>query len=83
METAVQQPALNTLSVLNADGDMKIEWDPQNADQVTAAKSTFKAMKDKGYAAFKLSATGGQGEQIRDFDATAQRIIMVPAIRGG
>lgn len=64
-------------------GDTKVHWDKNNPDEVAAARASYDALKRKGYAAFKLSADGTKGEQIAEFDASAERIIMAPPMRGG
>jgi hypothetical protein len=66
------------------DGGTKIMWDPENSDEVAAAKKTFdELVGKKKMLAFKVSKKGKQGEQIREFDPTAERLIITPALVGG
>jgi hypothetical protein len=64
-------------------GDTKLIWDKSNADEVENAKRTFDDLKKKGFAAFKVVGEGAKGEQLFSFDSNAERIIMVPQMRGG
>ena len=76
---------MGELSIMSQkDGDLKVAWDAATADEVSMARKAFAAARDKGYAAFKVSGSNWkQGEQIREFDATAERILMVPPVAGG
>jgi hypothetical protein len=72
------------MSVLGERGDTKIMWDADNAEEVAAAKRTFDDLRKKGFLAFKATGEkGAKGEQIRTFDADAERIILAPPMRGG
>jgi hypothetical protein len=71
------------MAVMDRSGDLKVMWDSDKEDEVDAARSQFDALLKKGYAAFKVDKKGGQGEQIKKFDPTAEKLIMVPALAGG
>jgi hypothetical protein len=74
----------NTMSVMDpVEGDLKIIWDPNNADEVAAAKAQFDALTGKGFMAYTVAEGGGKGQQIRQFDARAEKTILAPALRGG
>lgn len=65
-------------------GDMKMVWDPNNRDEVEAARKQFDDLTKKGFLAYKVEGKEGRkGEQIRSFDKTAERLILAPALRGG
>lgn len=64
-------------------GDLKVIWNPANADEVAAAKAQFDSLTGKGFLAYKVAAEGGKGQQIRTFDPSAEKIILAPALRGG
>ncbi len=64
-------------------GDIKIQWNPANTDEVSAARKAFDDAKAKGMAFFKMKKSGDQGRSIRSFDAKAKRIVGVPQICGG
>jgi hypothetical protein len=73
---------LSVLSVLDRDaGDTKLEWDVDNEAEVAAAKSHFLQLKGEGYLAYRVDADGN--EVIREFDASAPKIIMSPQLVGG
>jgi len=64
-------------------GDTKLIWDASNADEIETARRTFDDLKAKGFAAFSVKKDGGKGEQINKFDAQAEKLIMVPQMKGG
>lgn len=72
------------LHTLDKTGDTRVMWDKDNADEVAAAKKTFDDLKKKGYMAYKAEGKDGRkGEQIREFDKDAERIILVRQLVGG
>lgn len=71
------------LRILNAKGDTKIIWDTDNDQEVENAESTFDDLVGKGFAAFKVRGRGDKGEQIREFNADAGKLILVPPMAGG
>lgn len=73
----------NTLHVLDSTGDTRTIWNPENQDEVDAAKATFTRLKGKGYLAYTVDESGQRGEVIREFDPSAGRIIMAPQLVGG
>ena len=74
---------MGEMSVLGADGDTKIIWDPDNEDEVENAEEQFDRLRDKGFSAFSVEKRGKKGKQIREFDPDAGKIIMVPGAAGG
>lgn len=77
--------AMATMAIMDPSaGDLKVVWDPGNKAEVKAAKDQFDALIKKGqHLAYKVDAKGGKGEQIREFDPKAEKIILAPALRGG
>lgn len=74
----------HALAIIDETGDTKVIWDPNNEDEVDAAKAQFKALKKKGYLAYAVKGKdGAKGEQIHEFDPEAGRIILAPALQGG
>ena len=70
--------------VLGIEGDIKQIWNPDNADEVAAARRTFNDLKAKGHRAFAVSGVKGKpGEMITEFDPKAGKIIMAPPMAGG
>jgi hypothetical protein len=68
---------------MDGSGDSRIQWDPAKADEVDAAKAQFDSLTKKGYNAYAMRRNGDKGEQVREFDPEAAKIILAPPIRGG
>ncbi len=64
-------------------GDLCLaEWDTKRPETVREAASRFAENLTPGRLAFRLDGPG-QTRPIREFDATAPEILLVPAIQGG
>jgi hypothetical protein len=64
-------------------GDLTLaEWDKDRPETVVAAQSAFAEHMTAGRLAFRLDGPG-RSTPIRQFEASAQEILIVPAIRGG
>lgn len=69
---------------LDNSGDSRIEWDPDEDAEVTAAQEMFKQnMKIDGMRAYELDKNGERGKEIKRFNPNAAKIILVPRIAGG
>lgn len=73
----------HSMSVMGKEGDTKIEWDPDNKNEVKQAERTFQELTKKGYKAFRLCEEDNRGEQLDKFDKEAERIILVTPMAGG
>lgn len=71
------------LRILGAQGDTKIIWDTDNDEEVENAQNTFDDLVGKGFAAFRVGRRGDKGEQIKEFQPGAGKLILVPAMAGG
>jgi hypothetical protein len=72
------------MAITDESGDTKIMWSKDNEDEVENARRTFNDMKKKGYTAFRVEGKKGDtGEQMRDFDPAAERIIFIKQQAGG
>lgn len=72
------------LRIMDQDeGDLKFQWDPEEADQVDLARKNFDAAKKKRMVGYRVNKDGSKGEVIREFDMDAESIIMAPAMVGG
>lgn len=72
------------MAVLGQNGDTKHIWDPEKPAEVEAAKAVFDSLRKKGYMAFHVKGKQGeQGDQMREFDPAAGRLILVPQMAGG
>jgi hypothetical protein len=74
---------MGTLCKLDHTGDTKLIWDPANVDEVAAARTTFDSLKAKGFIAYRVAAGGEKGTVLSQFDKSAEKIIMTPALQGG
>ena len=74
----------NEMAIMGKQGDSKLIWDKNNPDEVANARRTFDDLRSKGFLAFRvIGKTGDKGDQMTAFDADAERIIMVPQMKGG
>ena len=71
------------LHVLDKTGDTKLIWSADNDDEIENARQTFKNLKSKGFVAHAVNSRGQKGEILQEFDRTAEKIIMAPALVGG
>ena len=74
---------MGELRVLNEEGDTKVIWDPENSDEVSAAREQFNTLKKKGFTAYSVKKGGDKGKALDSFDPDSGMIIMVPKIVGG
>lgn len=71
------------MAVMDISGDLKIIWSEDNEDEVEAAREQFDKLKKKGFAAFSVKKGGEKGEIVTKFDASIEKLIMVPGLAGG
>lgn len=77
------QSSTGVLEAMDLTGDSKVYWDKNNEGEVEAARASFDTLKRKRYAAYKLNSDGSTGEVLREFDPSAERIVMRPQMAGG
>ncbi len=73
----------STMFVMDENGDTRLQWNRKNPEEVDAARARFNQLKHRGYLAYKVDASGRQGEVLDAFDPNEQRIIMAPQMVGG
>lgn len=71
------------MRILDHTGDTKIIWDSRNEDETKAARDTFDDLRRKGYIGYSVRKNGDKKKVIREFDPEAEKLILVPAMRGG
>lgn len=71
------------MCTLDHTGDTKIMWAHANEAEVEAARSTFNALKKKGYVAYAVKPGGDKGMVITEFDPTLEKLILAPPVVGG
>ena len=74
---------MGQLREMSKKGDLKLLWDSDNEQEVSAAKEVFDKRIKEGWAAFGEKRFGGKGERIKVFDPEDERIVLVPPIAGG
>ena len=74
---------MGQLREMSKKGDLKLLWDSDNEQEVSAAKEVFDKRIKEGWAAFGEKRLGGKGERIKVFDPEDERIVLVPPIAGG
>lgn len=74
---------MGELKIISEEGDTKVVFDPENKDEVKAAKKQFDDLISKGFSAFKVKKSGEKGKKITQFDKESGRIILVPQMQGG
>lgn len=82
---AIDTKPAHEMRIMGASGDDKITWNHEDDLETKTAANKFKELIGKGYKAFISKNVAGtrKGEQITEFDPTAERLIMVPPIAGG
>lgn len=79
----VPNVALFELCVLDASGDTRMQWDPNNPEEVAKAQARFNELVKQGYLAYSVNKKGDRGTVMASFDPTAERIILHAAMVGG
>lgn len=66
------------------EGHAEFKWDKKNAQDVEDARQYFIKKKAEGYLAYRIDPkTGDKGEVLKEFDPSAERIILLPPLKGG
>jgi hypothetical protein len=75
---------MGEMRIIGGRGDTKVIWNPENSHEVKAAERQFKDLvKKQKFAAFRVLKDGERGEQVREFDPRAAKLIIVPPMAGG
>lgn len=74
---------MGEIAVMGRAGDTKVIWSADNDDEVANAKKTFTDLLKKGFTAFAVKKDGDKGEKVTEFDAQAEKLILVPRMAGG
>lgn len=70
---------MGEIRVLNRQGDVKVEWDPADADSVTKAKKEFEQLKKDGYEFFEVSEA--KGKRVERFSKKHGKLIAAPGVK--
>lgn len=63
-------------------GDFEVAWDADDETSVENARQTFTDLRAKGFNLFRMKS-GAKGDQIREFDSEAEKMLAIPPIAGG
>ena len=74
---------LNEMLILDQTGHTRMTWDSENEDEVEVARKAYEKMTKKGYSAFEVKKDGGEGKRMKEFDPTAEKMILAPNLQGG
>lgn len=74
---------MGTMRVMDqSKGDFEVAWDEGDESSVENARNAFGDLRRKGFNVFRMT-DGAKGEQMRDFDASAGKMLAIPPIAGG
>ena len=69
------------MHVMNKTGHTTVTWDRNNQAEIASALSSFESLTGQGYRAFRMD--GERGHRMDIFDPAAEKVVMVPQLRGG
>ena len=70
------------LSMMDSSGDKETTWNPDDPDEVAAAKAIFDAVRKRGYLVYSQPA-GASGVALGQFDPSVENMVAVPPIVAG
>ena len=73
----------NIMSAMGSAGDTRVEWNPDNEDEVKVARGVFDDLTKQGFTGFRVYDDGKKGQQLTEFDPQAERILLIPPMAGG
>lgn len=71
------------MEVMDQTGHTKHIWNSDNEAEVEAAEALYDSLTKKGYRAFHVKKDGEEGKRMDEFDPSAEKMIMVPQLKGG
>ena len=69
--------------VMDRNGDTRRRFDSNDAQSVKLAAEFFDELTSRGYRAVALAGNGERGEVLSAFDATAEKTLFIPQLKGG
>lgn len=74
---------MGTMRVAGRQGDVRVQWDPEDPDSVKHARAVYqREVRDRGGAAWRVGPEG-RTERMNAFDPEAAEVIVTPAMAGG
>jgi hypothetical protein len=74
---------MSVMEVMDQTGHTRHIWDASNEDEVQAARTMYDGLTRKGYRAFHVKKNGEEGQRMDTFDPDAEKMILVPQLKGG
>lgn len=74
---------MGEMCCMDRTGDTRTMWDRDKPDEVENARLMFERMTAKGYRAFYVKKDGEAGQRMDAFDPDAEKVILVPQLKGG
>lgn len=74
---------MHTLNIMDGSGHMTKTWNPTVEETIAEAKRAFEQFRELGYLAATVHPETKMKTLIRDFDAEAKEITMMPPVVGG
>jgi len=74
---------MSVMEIMDPSGHSKHIWDSESKDETKAARKLYDELTGKGYRAFHVKKGGEEGKRMDSFDPDAEKMIMVPPLRGG
>jgi trans-aconitate methyltransferase len=71
------------MDVMDPTGHTKQIWSADNEAEVEAAQAVFDSLTAAGYRAFHVKKDGEEGRRMETFDPDAEKMILLPQLRGG
>lgn len=68
---------MGQLNVMGPQGDITIEWDPDDPKSVERAKGEWKALKEQGFDFFESPG----GKQVKRFSKKLSKVVACPGVR--
>lgn len=73
----------NVMEIMDPTGHTRHIWSADNQAEVEAARTLYSSLTGNGYRAFRVKKDGEEGDRMDVFDPAAEKMILVPALRGG
>jgi hypothetical protein len=74
---------MGVLRILGPTGDVRVEWDATDVDDVRDMRERFDKIVADGYLVFELDESTLEGQQVSTFDPAAERLRAFRPLQGG
>lgn len=74
---------MSKMEVMDPTGHTSISWYADVSTEVEIARAAYNEAVKKGYQAFRVRGEDQKGERMTTFDETAEKILLIPQLKGG